>query len=59
MDIYERIILMIIGILFIIVSYSIGLNQNIKEKEYYKNQCEYYKNQYYKLKMNSLNSNKN
>lgn len=46
----EKIITMIIGIVFIIISYLIGLNQNNKEKDFYKREYLYYRNEYFRIK---------
>ena len=51
----ERIIMSIIGGIFIFIGYSIGLNQNRKEKEYYQKQSEYYRNEYFHLKRRNVN----
>lgn len=45
----ERIIMAIVGSIFIIIGYLIGLNQNRKEKEYYQKQYEYYRNKYLEM----------
>ena len=47
----EKIIMTIIGAIFIIIAYLIGLNQNRKEKEYYKKEYQYYRNEYFYLKL--------
>lgn len=59
MDILQRIIIAIVGSISIIVSYFIGLNQNRKEKEYYKKQYEYYKTLAENLVVHNCNSNEN
>ena len=51
----EKIIMTIIGVIFIIIAYLIGLNQNRKEKEYYKEEYKYYKNEYFNLKEKNIN----
>ena len=51
----EKIIMIIIGVIFIIIAYLTGLNQNKKEKEYYKEEYKYYKNEYFNLKRENIN----
>ena len=59
MDIFERIIIAIVGSMCIIISFFIGLNQNRNEKEYYKKQYEYYKTLVENLVVHGCNSNEN
>ena len=47
----EKIIMTIIGVIFINIAYLIGLNQNRKEKEYYQKEYQYYRNEYFHLKL--------
>lgn len=51
----EKIIMTIIGVIFINIAYLIGLNQNRKEKEFYRKQYEYYRNEYFHLKRENIN----
>ena len=51
----ERIIMTIVGAIFIVIAYLIGLNENRKEKEYYQKQYEYYRNEYFHLKRRNIN----
>ena len=51
----EKIIMAITGVIFIIIAYLIGLNQNRKEKEYYQKEYQYYRNEYFHLKKENIN----
>lgn len=51
----EKLIMIIIGVIFIVISYLIGLNQNRKEKEYYQREYQYYRNEYFNLKKENIN----
>ena len=51
----EKLIMTIIGSIFIVISYLIGLNQNRKEKEYYQKGYQYYRNEYFHLKRENIN----
>lgn len=51
----ERIITGIVGVIFIVIAYLIGLNENREEKEYYQKQYEYYRNEYFHLKRRNIN----
>lgn len=51
----EKIIMTIIGVIFINIAYLIGLNQNRKEKEYYQKEYQYYRNEYFHLKRENIN----
>lgn len=50
----ERLIITILGIIFIIIAYLIGLNQNRKEKEYYQKEYQYYRNEYFNLRRKNI-----
>ena len=51
----EKIIMTIIGAIFIVIAYLIGLNQNRKEKQYYQKEYQYYRNEYFHLKRENIN----
>ena len=51
----EKVIMIIIGAIFIVIAYLIGLNQNRKEKEYYQKEYQYYRNEYFRLKRENIN----
>ena len=51
----EKLIMTIIGAIFLVISYLIGLNQNRKEKEYYQREYQYYRNEYFHLKRENIN----
>lgn len=44
----------ILEIIFIIIAYLIGLNQNRKEKEYYQKEYQYYRNEYFNLRRKNI-----
>jgi hypothetical protein len=50
----ERLIITIIGTMLIVIAYLIGLNQNRKEKEYYKKEYQYYSNKYFNLRRKNI-----
>lgn len=50
----EKLIMTIIGAIFLVISYLIGLNQNRKEKEYYQREYQYYRNEYFHLKRENI-----
>ena len=51
----EQLIMSIIGAMFIVIAYLIGLNQNRKEKEYYQKEYQYYRNEYFNLRRKNIN----
>ena len=51
----DELIMTIIGAMFIVIAYLIGLNQNRKEKEYYQKEYQYYRNEYFNLRRKSIN----
>ena len=54
-----KLIMTIIGAIFLVISYLIGLNQNRKEKEYYQREYQYYRNEYFHLKRENINRKRN
>lgn len=50
----EKLIMTITGIMFIVIAYLIGLNQNRKEKGYYQKEYQYYRNEYFNLKRKNI-----
>lgn len=50
----EQLIMSIIGAMFIVIAYLIGLNQNRKEKEYYQKEYQYYRNEYFNLRRKNI-----
>ena len=50
----EQLIMTIIGAMFIVIAYLIGLNQNRKEKEYYQKEYQYYRNEYFNLRRKNI-----
>lgn len=49
-----KLIITIIGAMFIVIAYLIGLNQNRKEKEYYQKEYQYYRNEYFNLRRKNI-----
>lgn len=51
----NKIIMTIIIEIFCIIAYLIGLNENRKEKEFYRKEYEYYRNEYFHFKRRNIN----